>query len=114
MPVLKRREQTQNFQRRNISGTKQGSTSRLTGVERVYDLFLGGCKLDTTPDDVVDYCKFSDIDVKKCEQLSSKSEWYSCFKLSVLYDDREKLLIAEFWPKGSFVRRFFKPRQSSN
>ena len=101
-----------NSLRSNISGTKVNSTLKLTGVQRVFDLFLGGCMLDTTTNDIIDYCKFSDIILKKCVQLNSKSEWYTSFKLSVVYDDREKLLVPEFWPQGSFVRRYFKPRQS--
>ena len=94
----------------NIQGTKKDSNSGLAGVERVVDVFVGGCKIDTIDTHIIEHCKSSNVDAKKCESLPTKSEWYSSFKVSVCMTDREKILNPDFWPCGVFVRKFFRAR----
>ena len=53
------------------------------------------------------------ITLRKCESLSSSDDWRS-FKLSMGRDDRDKLLKADVWPEGVFVRKFFKVKSSNN
>ena len=96
----------------NVIGTKT-ATGGLSGASRIFDLFVGGCGLETTEAEVVKYCGDNQIVIKKCESLSTRSEWYKSFKISVEYVDREKLLSADFWPEGVIIRKFFKARQRS-
>ena len=95
----------------NIRGTRSApDASTLTGVERVMDIFLGGCSISATPDDIKEYCSSLGVDVKKVEALATKSEWHKPFKISAVAADREKLLVASFWPKNCFVRKFFRAK----
>ena len=97
--------------RRNIiSGTRNASEGGLLGVQRVVDIYLGGCEKNTTDEMVKKYCADNGVNVRKCETLNTNSEWYSCFKISVFSSEREKLFNAEFWPRCVFVRNFFRSR----
>ena len=97
----------------NISGTRPASTGLSSG-QRVLDVFVGGCGLETTVEEIKNYCSVNEINVKKCETLVTKSEWYRSYKISVDALNRDKLLDAEFWPQGIFVRKFFRPRTGNN
>ena len=97
---------------KNISGTRATSTSgRLTGAPRIFDAFVGGCKNETSVQDIEEHCQSLGVTVKKCENLPNKSQWYSSFKISAEWNDRETILNAEFWPQGVFVRKFYTPRR---
>ena len=102
----------------NIVGTREsgrgsGSGSGLSGVQRIFDVFVGGCDLETSDDDIKTFCSSNEVNVKKCESIPTKSEWYTSFKVSVLLSDRDKLLNADFWPRGVFVRKIFRARQGT-
>ena len=79
-------------------------------MERVYDLFVGGCNSETSADDINNYCKNIQVYLKKVEVLQTKSEWYKAFKISMMQSDRVKLLNPDSWPKGVFVRKFYNAR----
>ena len=83
------------------------------GVERVVDLFLGGCSLDSTTDQIKSFCESSSVQLKSCEDLESKSLYYKSYKISVPLSVRDQLLSEEFWPTGIFIRKFYKPRVSA-
>ena len=74
----------------NIVGTKTGST--IKGVERMMDIFLGGCPKETTCDDIKSYCNAERMNIKKVVALETKSEWHQTFKLSVVASERDGLL----------------------
>lgn len=95
---------------RNIVGTGLSSGAGLTGVQRVFELFVGGCALDTTEREITMHCQEKGVSIRKCEMLNTKSEWYKPFKVSVNAVDREKVLDAAFWPESIFVRKFQRPR----
>ena len=98
-------------QKASIQGTKEGVQGGLVGVDPVVDIFVGGCSLDATPENIEELCKEHDVNVRKCEPLPTKSQWYKSFKVSILLHDREKLLSADVWPRGVFVRKFYRPRR---
>ena len=93
----------------NINGTRAAVSSGLTSGLRILDIFVGGCGLQTSADEISNYCRDNDVIVKKCESIETKSEWYKSYKISIDASIRDKLLDAEFWPEGIFVRKFFRP-----
>ena len=99
-----------NFARKNITGTRTTATGGLAGVERVVDLFLGGCSLDSSADQIKNFCESSNVPLKNCEDLESKSLYYKSYKISVPISLRDQLLNEEFWPTGIFIRKFYKPK----
>lgn len=86
--------------------------SGLSGVEKIVDLFVGGCSLQSTTIIIEDHCKSLDVNPSKVEELKTKSEWYKAFKISVNLSQREKLIDPKSWPVGVYVRKFFKPRRT--
>ena len=96
-----------------VEGSKEPVSGGLMGVERVQELFVAGCNLDTTEKCIIDYCADNGVVIKKCESLVTKSMWYTCFKLSVTYNSVDTLLDSEFWPNGVFLRRYYKPRRNN-
>ena len=109
--VRQRRHDPGSRRKNIINGTRTGSDlSDSFGGVRILDLYVGGCKNDTNPDTIINFCRKYHVEVKKCELLSKNSEWLKSYKVSVNSEDRAKLLESEFWPTGIFVRKFFKGR----
>ena len=98
-----------------ILGTKANTTeSGLRSANRKMDLFVARCDLQTTPNEIINYCKDScKINVLNCIDLNSKSEYFKSFKLTVALSDRNALLSADMWPEGIIVRKFFKRRAAN-
>ena len=93
--------------RTNIAGTRVGGNG-LSGVQRVLDVFVGGCEKVTTESNIKEYCAANNVTILKCESVVTKSEWYNSFKVSVYASVRDQLLEPEFWAHGVFVRKYFK------
>ena len=96
-----------------IVGTRKGTSGNMIGAQRVYDVFVGGCGLNSTALELQNYCNSSGVSVKKIESLPTKSEWYKAYKISISASDREILLDPNFWLEGIFVQKFFKPREKN-
>ena len=107
--VVRNRKLQRGKRQVNVAGTRK-SPSGLSGVERIYDLFVGGCNRDTTVDDIKKCCTSLEVDLKKVELMQTKSEWYSAFKISMKQSDRDMLMNADSWPQGVFVRKFYKAK----
>ena len=103
----------QRSSKRNIAGRATGVDGFST-APRILDIFVGGCGLQSSANDISDYVKKKGFDCLKCTQIESKSEWRKCYKVSVNADDRDLLLNADYWPKGIHVGKFFKPKSNSN
>ena len=89
----------------NFTGRGLASKKR-----RDLDIFVGGCDHSTSEEDIIQHCTDLGIEVKKVEELTTKSEWYKPFKVTVAGEDRDTLLKPESWHAGIFVRKFFNPR----
>ena len=100
--------------RRNIAGTREHNSGGLTGVQRILDVFIGGCDKATVCSDITEFCTTNGVQVRECISLPTKAQWYVAFKVSVTASDRDKLLNPEFWPAGVFVRKFLKAKNSSS
>ena len=101
-----------NIRKSVISGTKS-DTNGLSSGSRILDVFVGGCGVETTENSIVHYCTVNGVNVRKCEVLDGKSEWTKSFKVSIEANKRDDLLNADFWPKGIFVRKFFRARKTT-
>ena len=99
------------FSSRNILGTRSDNATGLIGVQQIMEVFIGGCGLDTVEADIISHCQANDISPKKCEEISTVSEWQKSFKLSVLATDRDKVMTPDFWPMGVYVRKYFAKRR---
>ena len=107
--VVRNRKPHRGKRQVNVSGTRRNPTG-LSGVERIFDLFVGGCNRETTINDISDYCKSLGVELKKVELMQTKSEWYNAFKISMKQSERDMLMSADSWPQGVFVRKFYKAK----
>ena len=107
--VVRNRKPHRGNRQVNVAGTRRNPTG-LSGVERIYDLFIGGCERETTVNDIKDYCKSLGVELKKVELMQTKSEWYNAFKISMKQSERDMLMSADSWPQGVFVRKFYKAK----
>ena len=102
------------WQRNNIMGRRHAN-SKISGVPKICNIFIGGCSLDTSTDEIKSHCDELGITLKFCESLPTKATWYSAFKKGALEIDRETLLSADSWPENVFVRNFInRTRVSRN
>ena len=97
----------------NVSGTGTESNN-LVGVQRIMDIFVGGCDKNSSEEGIKKHCENLGIQLMKIEQLTTRSEWYKAYKISMKATDREKLMLPDSWPQGIFVRKYFKPRKATN
>ena len=114
-PSLPRRRNQQgpSSRRSNIAGEGLAVPGLSTG-QRVLDIFVGGCSVDSTMATISDYVSNKGVPPLKCTDLASRSEWHKCYKLSVNAENRDKLLDPNFWPTGIFVNKYFRPKNMSN
>ena len=82
------------------------------------DLFLYNCDITVTTQDVVDYYKANNIELRNVEKLSHKEAARTSFKLSsASQEDCDKILSGEILPEGIAVRKFiprkFNPTSAS-
>ena len=97
--------------RKNIIGSKKGSTTILRSAVRTADLFISNCDVEVTADSLCEYIldEFK-VKVQKCENLVTRYHDYKSFKVSLLVSDRIKLLNPQLWPEGIVCRKFYNPR----
>ena len=75
---------------------------------------MGRLSGKSPPSDLEEYCKSLGINTRKVVRLPYKSDWYSCFMVSVSESDRQTLLNADLWPEGVKIRKFYKHRSVNN
>ena len=100
--------------RRDVIAGRRGSNCAFAGSERVLDIYVGGCVVSSTAEQITEHCAANGVNAKKCELLQSTSEWSKSYKISVAAEDREKLLDPELWPRGVFVRKFYRNRRRND
>ena len=93
-----------------ISGTLLPGNGGLIGVERIFDLYLGGCATHTSIGDALSHIKDQCNINAECEALQCSSRFFKAFKITVKASEKEKLLSASIWPRGVFINNYFKPR----
>ena len=93
------------WQRNNIMGRRQAN-SKFSGVPKLCNIFVGGCSLETSAEEIKSHCGELGITLKLCENLPTKAPWYTAFKIVALERDKETLLSADSWPENVFVRNF--------
>jgi hypothetical protein len=75
---------------------------------RRWQLYVGNLKAGTSGDSVIEYCKDFGVLPMECEVVSNQSEDIPdkpvAVRLSVLFDDRDKIMETAFWPKGVKIR----------
>ena len=94
--------------RNKLIAGRRTSDSDIAANERVFDVYVGGCKPQSTEDSIKAFCSKYSINLKKCESLRNSSEWIKSYKISLTAGDRDTVLNADFWPTGVFVRKFFR------
>lgn len=75
-------------------------------AERCRFVFVSRCESDTEPDDIVRYLGVEKVVTAECEKLKTRYSGYSSFKVRVSECDFDKVMNADFWPKGLFVNEF--------
>ena len=64
---------------------------------------------DLTEEEVTNM--LSKVCVAKCEKLHFwHSTKYSSFKICVPFEERDKILDGNMWPKGALINRYFFPK----
>ena len=98
----------------SVLGSGQAPNGGLQGIVRKYDIFVGGCSLNSDAavieNHLKDICKINNF---SCEQLPTKSIIHKAYKVTVSLAIRNKLLDPILWPEGIIVRKFYRPRGSS-
>jgi len=106
--VRRRRHNRQRNSRVNGSGRNDsGGLAAAVLSQRDLDIFVGGCSLDSSADDIAVHCVGKNISVKSVSPLVTRAPWYKAYKVTVAAADREKLLVPEAWPDGYICKKIF-------
>ena len=97
-----------------IKGERKG-TGGLIGVRQTIDVYVGRCDKSVSVDELKTYIE-NDIEVQVlgciCLNDNKSDTQMKSFKVTVLLEEREKLLDASKWPENIRVRKFFNPRKN--
>ena len=94
--------------RPKITGNKtENFKIGLSAAPRYFDVFIGGLNQDTSENLLTQYCKQDvDVDVVNCIALKSKLLHRKCFKVTINYEDKNKMFQENVWPALINVREF--------
>ena len=102
------------FKNSVIRGNKTVVGKQL-GAVRYADMYIGGCNKNVVPGDIENYCTSQlKVNVMSCEGLKTKSTRFNSFKVTMTYEDRNKVLDANYWPENVVVRKYTQPRGTSS
>ena len=77
-------------------------------VKRTADAYVGRVACDVAEDDIENYIKENfNINIESTVQLEIKTDRYKAFKITVAYNDREKLFNSELWPEDVVVDKYY-------
>ena len=114
--LVKNKKQKRNAvgSKRNVVGSRTSNTGSLKSAARTADLYIGNCDVEVSVDSLIEYIyDVTEIRVKKCEELITKYDDYKSFKVSLLLNDRVRLLSSDIWPEGIVCRKYFNPKNQS-
>ena len=90
-----------------IKGTRKGN-GLFKGVSGNCDLYVGKCDKSVTIDTIMEYIKVEyDINVISCECLHNNRDDINSFKVTLSFEDRNKMLNPNLWPENILVRKYF-------
>ena len=75
--------------------------------EKTWHLFVGKLNKDSTADDLSSFVEDAGIRVHKITKLEARQTWqqnYAAFRVSVAYDDKDKVMEENMWPSSVDVR----------
>ena len=78
--TLHNENQAARWQMDNIMGRRH-TNNKTSGVPKICNIFVGGCSLDSSTDDIKSHCDELVITLKLCESLPTKATWFSAFKI---------------------------------
>ena len=94
-------------------GNSGRTSTLLKSASRNVELYIGNCDTDVTVYMLTQYIKDAiNITLKCCKQLVTHYDNYSSFKITVLINDKNKLLSADVWPNDVVCRKYFYPRNT--
>lgn len=103
--------------KRNIIRGTDKKTTGIKVADRYAHFHVFGLHTDTSPQELTDYLTCKGITSVTClKVISKRPEEYSSFKVSVNYNDREKITDPGNWPEGvginPFLARLMRPQRS--
>ena len=106
-----RRAETSGMAKRTATSLVTGSSKslqQLRAVKRTADVFLGRMDNAVSEEDIKQYVVDNfQIDVFKIEKLDIKTDLYNAFKITVSFNERDKLFNSELWPEDVIVDKFY-------
>ena len=111
--------------RQNLVGTGGAANVNTAGRVAPYEMYVGRTHPDTTEEDirglVQDYTKDTDrpdgvsvIDVDLLKEMKDQNDRIvsKCWRVTVAFTDKDKMMEASSWPAGWTYRQYFLPRQA--
>ena len=85
---------------------------------KLWHVFVGRLSPETSSDDLLDFLKDWQIDVKECSMLTRTEKWqekFAAFHVVVDFNSKDAIFDAVQWPLGADIRDWvFKPKVKSN
>ena len=99
----------------HVQGTSKNTTNdaNLKGApEPSRDIFVYRVVKETAPSQIEKYLSQSSVKVRSIEKISKPEAKFDSFRVEVTASDLNKVMVAEFWPAGIFVRKFYRKNGS--
>ena len=109
-----RRRRKNRDTRKTVTGSSLAYAGKLTGApEPSRDIFVYRTIKGTQEQDIHEYLESKNVDPRTISEVSNEDAKFSSFKVELKVSDIDTVLKADFWPQGICVRRFYRPRSSS-
>ena len=86
--------------------------------QKLWHVFVGRLSPETSSDDLLDFLKDWQIDVKECFMLTRTEKWqkkFAAFHVVVDFNSKDAIFDAVQWPLGADIRDWvYKPKVKSN
>ena len=90
-----------------VTGSRK-AVQQFRAVKRTADAYVGRVAGDASVEDIKKYVLDNfDITIEDIVQLEIKTDRYKAFKITVAYNDRDKLFNSELWPEDVVVDKFY-------
>ena len=90
-----------------VTGTGK-TVQQFRAVKRTADVYVGRVDCDVALQDIEQYVKeHIEINIVNIIELDIKTDRYKAFKITLAFNDREKLFSADLWPEDIVVDKFY-------
>ena len=82
-------------------------SSKVKIATKTFETFVGNLHLDSCETDIVDMFSKNNIKIIKYGEIPTRLQRARAYRVSISYEDKDKIFDSSLWPKGVAMSKFF-------